>query len=555
MQKYITNIDRLLKQLIVLAILANAVGLFFPLTSMSFGPWYGSIAKYIALNNNWSDLYLSNKDWLDKPHFPFWITAASFKIFGLNSFAYMIPGFIFHLIGATYTYKLTNYLYKNKTTALLATVIYLTVFHLMMSSVDVRAEAYLLGQILPATYYWLQYDRKFTWKALLLGAFFTGLGLMTKGVFVIITIVSGVFALWVYEKRLINVISPKWWFALALSFVFAAPEVIALYLQFDLHPEKVIFGHTHVSGIRWFFIDSQFGRFFGTGYIYSTNPPPLHQLFFVHTFLWSFLPWTFVYPYAVYCSIRNFKTQTTENKRNIVFLLGAFWISFIMFSITTFQVDHYTNIIFPFAAILCAGVLTPLLNKNHQLFKIQQKLSIFMLVLVAIIIGALFKGLPLILLVSFEIALLLWLVKNWGQMPSVKAIMLSVCAISLVIVAFEAIGGLIYHRYDAAYFAAEATSKQPQIPVIDYKYDSRTLEFYVKNYYYLTHNMQEIPNYPEFYVVTEGKNTAEVYQAYPQAQLITTVHGNTPEAILPNAWNPEKLQANLESFNILYIRK
>lgn len=555
MQKYITNIDRLLKQLIILAVLANAVGLIFPLTSISFGPWYGSIAKYIALNNNWSDLYLSNHDWLDKPHFPFWITAASFKIFGINSFAYMIPGFLFHLIGAVYTYKLTNYLYNNKTTSLLATLIYLTVFHLMMSSIDVRAEAYLLGQIIPATYYWLQYDRKFTWQALLLGSFFTGLGLMTKGIFVIITIVSGVFALWIYEKRLINVISPKWWLALTLSFVFATPEVVALYLQFDLHPEKIIFGHTHVSGVRWFFIDSQFGRFFGSGYIHSTNPPPLHQLFFVHTFLWSFLPWTFVYPYAVYSSIRNFKIQSTENKRNIVFLLGSFWISFVMFSVTTFQVDHYTNIIFPFAAILCAGILTPLLNKNHPIFKLQQKLSIFILVIVAIIVGAAFKGLPLVLLVSFEIVLLLSLVKNWGQMPSIKAIMLSVSAICLVIVVFEVLGGVIYHRYDAAYYAAQTTSKNPQIPVVDYKYDSRTLEFYVHNKYNLAQQIQDIPNYSEFYVVTDSKNSAEIYQAYPQAQLITTLHGNTPENVLPNIVSADKLQAHLESFSVIYVRK
>jgi 4-amino-4-deoxy-L-arabinose transferase-like glycosyltransferase len=135
---------------------------------------------------------LSGQDWLDKPHFPFWITALSFKIFGINSFAYILPGFIFNLIGAYYTYKLANYLYKNQDIALLSTLIYLTIFHLMISAIDVRAEAYLLGQIIPAVYYWLNYDDKFSWKYLLLGAFFTGLALMTKGIFVVITIVSGI---------------------------------------------------------------------------------------------------------------------------------------------------------------------------------------------------------------------------------------------------------------------------------------------------------------------------------------------------------------------------
>lgn len=552
--QYITNFDKLLKQLIALAIVATAVGLFFPLTSTTFGPWYGSIAKYIALSNNWSDLMLSGHDWLDKPHFPFWMTAISFKIFGINSFAYIFPGFLFHLIGAFYTYKLTDYLYKNKTTSLLATLIYLTVFHLMMSAMDVRAEAYMLGQIVPASYYWLRYDQKFSWKYLFLGAFFTGLGLMTKGVFVIITIVSGVFSLWVYEKRLINLIHPKWWFALALSFVFAIPEFIALYLQFDMHPEKVIFGHTSVSGLRWFFIDSQFGRFFGTGYIVSTNPPPLHQLFFIHTFLWSFLPWTFIYPTAIYYYIRNFKKQSIDSRRNLIFLLGCFWLSFIMFSVTSFQVDHYTNIIFPFAAILSAAFMMNFANTNHKIFAIQQWLAIVMIILVAVIIGVLFRGLPLMTLVAVEIITVLVLVKIWGQIPFVKAVVLPVIAVSMIIVTYYTLNGVSYHKYDTGYLAAQITNENPQIPILDYKFDSRALEFYANNQYYLSYGDFPITQ-SEFYIVTSDKNFTEILEKYPQAKIINQVHGNSPEKVIPNLISETKLQKNLESYDIIYIKR
>ena len=52
---------------------------------------------------------------------------------------------------------------------------------------------------------------------------------------------------------------------LVLLILFINPELICLYIQFDLHPEKILFGHTHVSGIRFFFWDSQFGRFLNTG--------------------------------------------------------------------------------------------------------------------------------------------------------------------------------------------------------------------------------------------------------------------------------------------------
>lgn len=551
---YITDFNKLLKQLIILAIIATAVGLFFPLTSNTFGPYYGTIAKNIVISGNWADLVLTNKDWLDKPHFPFWITAASFKIFGINSFAYMLPGFIFHLIGALYTYKLSNRLYHNETISLLATLIYFTVLHTMLSAVDVRAEAYLLGQIMPAVYYWLDYDEKFSWKSLFIGAFFTGLALMTKGVFVVITIVSGVFSLWVYEKRLKNIISPKWWIALALSFIVAIPEIFALYLQFDLHPEKLVFDHTHVSGIRWFFIDSQFGRFFGTGYIHSNNRPFLYQLYFVHTFLWAFLPWTFVYPTAVYYFVRNFKTQLAERKRAIVFLLGNFWISFLMFSVTSFQVDHYTNIIFPFAAILCASFMVNFANINHKIFAIQQWLAIAIIALVGVIIALVFSAMPLFILAIIEIIAVFWLVKMWGQIPFIKAIILPVIAICLVHVTFMTLNGLLYHQYDVGYLATEITNDSPATPVVDYKLDSRALEFYTNGKYYLSYDLTKV-NESNFFVVTNNNNMNEVLGLYPNAQLVGQVHGNTPQEVIPNLINHTKLLSKLESYDVILVKR
>ena len=545
------NEEKFLNSLIVIAIVVLAFGLLFPITTASYSAYYGSIAKHIAVSNNWSDLMLSNQDWLDKPHFPFWITALSFKIFGINSFAYILPGFLFNLLGAYYTYRLTVYLYHNTNLALLATVIYLTVFHLMISSIDVRAEAYLLGELMPAVYYWLNYDRKFSLKFLLLGAIFTGLALMTKGIFVIITIISGLFCLWVYEKRLINIISPKWWLALGLSLVFAIPELIALYLQFDLHPEKVIFGHTHVSGIRWFFIDSQFGRFFGTGPIMTTNPMPYHQLFFLHTFLWAFLPWSFIYPVAIYYSIRYFKQQSVNERQNTVLLLGYFWISFIMFSITSFQVDHYTNIIFPFAAIMCAKLLYDLRETRHKLFIFQQGIAILMLVLIGILIGLLFKGWILIGFVLLEIIAVLVFVRYWGQTPFIKTILLPFSIICLVYMFAMTANGYLYHQYDSGSIAAEITNRNPTIPVVDYQLDSRGLEFYAHGHYYKAEKLSDIPNLPQYYLVMPDKLWQS--ESHPQGQIIGQVKGNVDAKIIPHLANPRELNDNLNTYDVILV--
>ena len=158
-----------IKLMIGCIILINCLGMFFPLLQSTYSPYFGSIAKHIVTSDNWTNLVLLNHDWLDKPHFPFWMTALSFKLFGINSFAYILPGFLFNLIGIYYTYRLSR-LWYSKEVGLVAALFTSCAFHLMLSAIDVRAEAYLIGEIMPACYYWLKYDKNSRIKYLLLGA-------------------------------------------------------------------------------------------------------------------------------------------------------------------------------------------------------------------------------------------------------------------------------------------------------------------------------------------------------------------------------------------------
>ena len=254
MFKNIKITDNLLKLLIGTSVLVNVLLMGFSILPDHDPVLYGNIAKHMVLSNDWINLVFNNTDWLDKPHFPFWVTAIFFKLFGISSFSYMLSGFIFYLMGAYYTYLLAEHLF-NKKIGLLVALFYVSAAHLMISNMDVKAEAYLLGEIMPACYYWLIYHEtpgiKFNY--LLLGAFFTALAMMTKGIFVLVTILGGVVALGLYnkitrqnEKAPFACYALKWLLAGVLSFIFIAPELITLYLQFDAHPEKIVFKQTHV---------------------------------------------------------------------------------------------------------------------------------------------------------------------------------------------------------------------------------------------------------------------------------------------------------------------
>lgn len=552
-----------LKALIALAILVNCTGMLFPSLSSTFTPYYASIAKHIVLSGNWTDLILSGHDWLDKPHLPFWLTAASFKIFGISSFGYIFPGFIFYLIGGFYTYLLTRLWYDEKT-SLIATLFYFTSLHLMLSAIDVRAEAYLLGEIMPACYYWLFYDSQSKVKHLFLAAFFTGLAMMTKGIFILITIMSGLSALWIYQKRWHNFISRKWIFALLLSFVFVIPELVALYAQFDMHPEKVIFGHTHVSGIRWFFWDSQFGRFFNTGPIMSTNPPPLHWLFFVHTFLWAFLPWWPIFFVGVWMMVKTLFDRNGKNKEVFIYLLASFFITFILFSATTFQVDHYTNIIFPFASMICAiWLFEAQLNKISQtklavLYYIELFISLILLLAVTLLSSMVLFGFSRILSISLAVLgfAILLIFRKTSHIR--KIYIYPSVAIMVVFIFAMLVNGVVYAKYDAGYQIARYLNTKSNSRVVGYNIDLLSLDLHLtpKDNYQLEDKISMLkPTGEPLYVVTTLDNELEVQNLFPGAIPVQEIAGGGIDVVLGNIIYPEQLKRKLTKYVVIYIPK
>jgi 4-amino-4-deoxy-L-arabinose transferase-like glycosyltransferase len=86
-----------------IAVLVNFSGLFVTIIGPD-GTFYASIAKTMVVRHNYIDLYAQGRDFLDKPHFPFWVTAAFFQIFGFQTWVYKLPGILFLMMGAWYTY-------------------------------------------------------------------------------------------------------------------------------------------------------------------------------------------------------------------------------------------------------------------------------------------------------------------------------------------------------------------------------------------------------------------------------------------------------------------
>lgn len=554
----------LLRFLLVISILANVFGTLFPVLGSNDSNFYSVVAKHILLSGDWINLTYAGHDWLDKPHLPFWLTAISYHIFGINAFAYIFPGFVFNLIGARYTFLLTRHIYTAQV-GMVASILYLSALHLMLSAVDVRAEAYLLGEIMPACYYWYLYNEsnKFKLSYLLRGAFFTALAMMTKGIFVIVTIFSGIILLWVYTRQWKNFISKKWIFALILSFLFISPEIYALIHQFDLHPEKVVFGKTAVSGVKFFFWDSQFGRFFDNGAITSGHAPRGigHYFYFVHTFLWSFLPWSMFFIVALWNIYKDLRLspdlpKVSEQKSLHIYFLGCFIPTFVLFSVTQFQLDHYTNILIPFASIMSANWIC---NKGtrfvtHPVFYFQTIMSYILWLLVSVMSLLAFNGTLFISMISLcVICLALFGIFNNNRYLN-KSLVFPVFSIALVFSFAMLVNGRLYLRYDAGYKIGEYLNAEQPLVLVDYKINYSGLEFHNKDPYVRIDNTDDLDKLKKpYYIVVNENDWPDLKSHISNAKILNTFPWIRQEKFIPTIFNLEKRKNDTEQLLVILV--
>ena len=342
----------------ILTLLVYAVGLFVTIMEPDAAV-YAEVSMEMAKSGNFLEITLKGTDWLDKPHFPFWVTAFSYKIFGINSFAYKLPAVLFTLLGVLYTYLFAKKFYTRKH-ALIAALILMTAEHIIISNNDVRAEPYLTGLTIMGLFHFSTYLANNKIIHVVAGSLALACLIMTKGLFTIIPVVSGIGLTLIYERKWKDIFRWQWLLAAVLTFIFLFPSLYGYYLQFDLHPEKKIFGKNNVSGVEFFLWTSQWGRFTNTGPITGKGDP----FYFVHTMLWAFLPWAFIAFYALFEKTKQLIKRTAKTES---FTYFGFITLFLLFSASKFQLSFYLNPLFPLLAIVTADCILRSARKKRTL--------------------------------------------------------------------------------------------------------------------------------------------------------------------------------------------
>jgi hypothetical protein len=186
---------------------------------------------------------------------------------------------------------------------------------------------------------------------------------MTKGVFALVPIGTSIVGQAIFANQFRQLFRWRWLLAVVFTAIFILPEVYAVYVQFDKHPEKIVFGsETGVSGVKWFLWDSQFSRFVNNGPI---TRPKGDLFYYVHTLFWAYAPWCllfyFVFAKRIIAIVKKKKIEEYVTVSAIVPML-------LFFSLSKFQLNFYTNILFPFFSILVASFIGSALAKGEKTF-------------------------------------------------------------------------------------------------------------------------------------------------------------------------------------------
>lgn len=455
---------------------------FFPLMDKDAAR-HANVALHMLQTGDYLRLVERGAPYLDKPHFLFWSEAASFNLFGVNTFAARFPHFLFALLAVYSVYKLACHL-SGKKTATIAALILATAQAFVLAIMDARMETPLTAGIAFGLWQLIVYVDRKLFQNLILAALGTAVAFSTKGwVGPIIIFTTGFFYILLQKKWAVLAI-PKTWLFIPLFLLFIAPVLYAYYVQFDLHPELVVRGQNHRSGVAFILWNQNTERFEGASF--AEGGRNSSYFFLYHTFLWAFFPWSIIAYAGLFFWI---KKAIDKAKRSHPFLPFALSFALLLFliSFSKFKMPHYIIMLFPLAALFTAAYLQQVLS-HVKTARLYLGLQVFFAVLLVPIIIALnyyfFQPVTIVMWIVGSLLLLgfMYLIlKRWPS-PAQKVIYLSAAA-SLVLNFF-----LYYNffpnlmRYQAGNELAKAL-KEKNIVIPDEKIllldvNAHTFDFY-----------------------------------------------------------------------------
>lgn len=323
---------------------------------------YASISWEMFAHGSWLEVYHRGADYLDKPPLLFWLSALSFKLFGVANWSYKLPALLVLLLGLYSTYRFALLWYSSKVAKWAVWMLATTQAMFLMTN-DVRTDGLLTGWAMLALWQLSAYLREPRWKWLLGGAVGIGMAMLAKGPIGLVFPALALGGHLLLQRNWKAIFRWQWLVMLAVVALMLAPMTYGLYQQFDLHPEKEVYGLKGPSGVRFYYWTQSFGRITGENYWKDDSG----FFYFFHTMAWDFQPWLLLLVPALVVGLwrliqQRFKLADTQE----AIAWCGFVLTLLALSKSGYKLPHYVFPLFPLGAVLAARWLEQLEERRPR---------------------------------------------------------------------------------------------------------------------------------------------------------------------------------------------
>lgn len=310
---------------------------------------FAEISREMLITKDYLRVFVNFEPFWEKPPFFFWLQAMGMSGFGVGEFAARLPNAICGIITLVVLFNIGKKLYNTRFGVIWAGVYFgsvLPFLYFKSGIIDPWFNLFIfLGLYFFILAYWKRdgfkhiYLAKNQWIYLLLGGFFIGMGILTKGpvAFLIAALTMGVY--WVYQRFRFYVNVPQF-----LFYTLVACAIAAIWYTL-------------------FFVD-QFEKFNDYQYRLFSTPDAGHKGFPGYHFAILLVG---CFPASVFL-IRSFFKMETEDLRHQqdfkIWMKMLFWVVLILFTIVKSKIVHYSSMCYFPLTFLAALVVHHILDKK-----------------------------------------------------------------------------------------------------------------------------------------------------------------------------------------------
>jgi 4-amino-4-deoxy-L-arabinose transferase-like glycosyltransferase len=343
---------------------------------------FAECAREMLMTGDYLRVYIGYEPFWEKPPFFFWLQAGAMHLFGIGEFAARLPNAVCGVVTLIVLYRAGTRLYDERFGLLWALAYFGSIlpnFYFRSGIIDPWFNLFIfLGLYHVVLFHWKRDDYAHVaqrlphgeWHYLLVGGFWVGMGVLTKGPVALLIVGLCMAVYWALVRF-------RWYISVLQAVVFVLASLVVTGIWFGIE--------TYNNG-PWFvqtFLVYQY-RLFSTPDAGHAGFPGYH---FVVLLLGCF-------PASVFC-LRAFGPQLQQHlyQRNFkTWMLILFWVVLILFTIVKSKIVHYSSMCyFPLTFLSALSV--------HQVLEGKERLAGWVkgtLLVICGLLGAVLVAVPLL---------------------------------------------------------------------------------------------------------------------------------------------------------------